>query len=167
MSTAFKQALESAYGFLQDRPGQSDNDPSQFLSSAASQLKDLGRREFDSSAEMPELINQARYSLPDQANSNSGPGTFNDMPGSIRKDYKPSTFKPEAYKPSTFKPDRSEGPGSGNSYSSENPGFFYGTQRETDIHQRAAQLSDQAQEIQSIGLQNLKNWNYQNGNVES
>ena len=155
MSTAFDKALESAYGFLENRPGQSDNDPSQFLSSAASQLKDLGRKEFASEMEMPELANQARSWLSDQAGSNSGPGTFNQMPGSVRNSYKPSTFKP----------DRSEGPGSGNSYSSENPGFFYGTQRETDIHQRAAQLSDQAQEIQSIGLQNLKNWNYQNGNV--
>ena len=155
MSTAFDKALESAYGFLENRPGQSDNDPSQFLSSAASQLKDLGRKEFASEMEMPELVNQARSWLSDQAGSNSGPGTFDQMPGSVRNSYKPSTFKP----------DRSEGPGSGNSYSSENPGFFYGTQRETDIHQRAAQLSDQAQEIQSIGLQNLKNWNYQNGNV--
>ena len=157
MSTAFDKALESAYGFLENRPGQSDNDPSQFLSSAASQLKDLGRKEFDSKAEMPELASQLRENLSDQFGSNSGPGTFNEMPGSVS----------HSYKPSTFKPDRSESSGSGNPYSSENPGFFYGTQRETDTHQRAAALSDQAQEIQSIGLQNLKNWNYQNGNVES
>lgn len=147
MASAFDKALENAYGYLEKRPGQSDRDPSQFLSSASTQLKDLGRKEFDSQTEMPELVTKSWENLPDQAGSNSGPGTFNEMPGSVS----------HSHKPSTFRPDRSEGPGSGNPYSSENPGFFYGTQQETDVHQRAAQLSDQAQEIQAIGLQNLRN----------